>query len=488
MAQDGAVLALDVGTSSCRASLYDVDGRAIKGRFAHITYSPTITSDGGAELDPNLLFDQLCTAIDQMLANDPPKIVGVATDTFWHSLLGIDANGEPLTPVYLWLDARSRTEVPQLRQRLDVRAVHARVGTVLHWSYWPAKLSWLRRTQPGVFKRVKRWISFGELVLGRLTGQTDVSVSMASGTGLLDVHRCQFDPELLAVIGIDAEQLAPIAPLKKWSTALPRTLKQWPMLKDVPWLLAIGDGASSNIGAGCTTPDSFAVMVGTSAAERVVWSPDGEFEVPWGAWCYRVDERRVVIGGALNDGGNLMSWLRDALRLPPLRATEAELATVEPDSHGLTVLPFWGGERSTGWADDARGAVVGLRLHTRPVDILRACQEAVALRFGELDRILHQAMPGGGEIIATGGALLHSPTWMQTLADVLDRPVLASAEAEASSRGASLVALETLGLLARPLEKLRPATRGRFEPVPAHTARYRAAAERQRHLYDALVQ
>jgi gluconokinase len=488
MAQDGAVLALDVGTSSCRASLYDVDGRAIKGRFAHITYSPTITSDGGAELDPNLLFDQLCAAIDQMLANDPPKIVGVATDTFWHSLLGIDANGEPLTPVYLWLDARSRTEVPQLRQRLDVRAVHARVGTVLHWSYWPAKLSWLRRTQPGVFKRVKRWISFGELVLGRLTGQTDVSVSMASGTGLLDVHRCQFDPELLAVIGIDPEQLAPIAPLKKWSTALPRTLKQWPMLQDVPWLLAIGDGASSNIGAGCTTPDRFAVMVGTSAAERVVWSPDGEFEVPWGAWCYRVDERRVVIGGALNDGGNLMSWLRDALRLPPLRATEAELATVEPDSHGLTVLPFWGGERSTGWADDARGAVVGLRLHTRPVDILRACQEAVALRFGELDRILLQAMPGGGEIIATGGALLHSPTWMQTLADVLDRPVLASAEAEASSRGASLVALETLGLLARPLEKLRPATRGRFEPVPAHTARYRAAAERQRHLYDALVQ
>ena len=488
MGGDGAVLALDVGTSSCRASLYDVRGRAIKDRFAHITYSPTITSDGGAELDPNLLFHQLCSAIDEVLANDPPKIVGVATDTFWHSLLGIDANGEPLTPVYLWLDARSRSEVPQLRQRLDVRTVHARVGTVLHWSYWPAKLSWLRRTEPDVFKRVKRWISFGELVLARLTGQSDVSVSMASGTGLLDVHRCQFDTELLAVTGIDPEQLAPIAPLKKTSAALPRTLKQWPMLKDVPWLLAIGDGAASNIGAGCTTPDRFAVMVGTSAAERVVWSPDGDFEVPWGAWCYRVDERRVVIGGALNDGGNLMSWLRGALRLPPLRATEAELATVEPDGHGLTVLPFWGGERSTGWADDALGAVVGLRLHTRPVDILRACQEAVALRFGELDRILHQAMPGVGEIIATGGALLHSPTWMQTLADVLDRPVLASAEAEASSRGASLVALETLGLLARPLEKLRPATRGRFEPVPAHTARYRAAAERQRHLYDALVQ
>ena len=488
MARDGAVLALDVGTSSCRASLYDVHGRAIKDRFTHIAYSPTITPDGGAELDPDLLFDQLCSAIDQVLARDPPRILAVATDTFWHSLLGVDGRGNPLTPAYLWLDARSRAEVALLRQRLDVRTVHARVGTVLHWSYWPAKLTWLQRTQPKLFKSVKRWISFGELILARLTGQTGVSVSMASGTGLLDIHRCAFDPELLSVVGIDPDQLAQIEPLTKTSTGLPRTLEHWPALKDVPWLLAIGDGASSNIGAGCSTPDHFAVMVGTSAAERVVWSPGGPFEVPWGAWCYRVDERRVVIGGALNDGGNLLAWLRSTLRLPALRATEAELATVEPDSHGLTVLPFWGGERSTGWADDARGAIVGLRLHTRPVDILRACQEAVALRFGELDRILHHAMPGGREIVATGAALLHSPTWMQIMADVLDRPVLASAEAEASSRGASLVALETLGLLAGPLDNLRPATRRRFEPVPDRTQRYRAAAERQRHLYDALVQ
>jgi gluconokinase len=97
-------------------------------------------------------------------------------------------------------------------------------------------------------------------------------------------------------------------------------------------------------------------------------------------------------------------------------------------------------------------------------------------------------MPAPSQVVATGGALLHSPAWMQIMADVLGRPVLASTELEASSRGASLLALETLGLLPEPLENMQPATQQRFEPVPEHTERYRAAAERQRRLYDQLVQ
>jgi gluconokinase len=486
-AVEGAILALDVGTSSCRASLYDTRGRALPGRFAHVTYSPTVTSDGGAELDPELLFDRLCSAIDQLLSTPTPPILGVATDTFWHALLGVDALGRPLTPVYPWLDSRSRSEVAGLRHQFDNRAVHARTGCVLHWTYWPAKLSWLRRTRPELFQDVKRWISFGELILQRLTGVSGVSVSMASATGLLNVHSCEWDAEILAAIGVDQSRLAPIVPLAQTAPASPQALTRWPALKGVPWLPAVGDGACSNLGAGCTTRERFAVMIGTSGAERVVLAPPQPFQIPWGTWCYRVDERRTVVGGALNDGGSLFHWLRDTLQLPSIRAAEAELAALAPDSHGLTVLPFWGGERSPGWADDARGAIVGLRLSTRPIQILRASMEAVALRLGELDRILVEAMGNRAEIVGTGGALLHSPAWMQMLADVLGRPVLASSQAEASSRGASLLALETLGLLDRSLDKLRPAGRRHFEPVPAHTEIYRAAAERQRRLYDALI-
>ncbi len=448
-----------------------------------------MTPDGGAELDPERLFDQLCGAIDQVLDDNSTPILGVATDTFWHSLLGVDAERRPVTPVYLWLDARSRGEVAGLRERLDERAAHARVGCVFHWSYWPAKLTWLRRTQPDLFKsrRVHRWISFGELVLERLTGQTGTSVSMASGTGLLNVHSCDWDPELLDVLHLSREDLGTLVPLTDTATGTNAAITRWPALKDVPWLPAVGDGGCSNLGAGCATPDRFAVMIGTSGAERVVWAPPQPFEVPWGTWCYRVDERRTVVGGAMNDGGSLLDWLRGTLRLPSLTTAEQDVAALEPDGHGLAVLPLWGGERSPGWADDARGAIVGLRLHTQPVEILRACLEAVALRFGELDRILLEAMPNGREVVATGGALLHSPAWMQIMADVLGRPLLASSEPEASSRGVALLGLETLGLLQEPIEAMQPSVLGRFEPRAANTERYRAAAKRQRQLYDLLV-
>jgi len=476
------VLALDVGTSSCRASLYDTRGRHVGGRAAQASYQPRTTADGGAELDAAHLLEQVCGVMHQVLhQNRRHKIVGVGTSTFWHSLLGLDARAQPRTPVYLWLDARSRTQARRLRDELDERATHARVGCVLHWSYWPAKLLWLRETQPELFASVERWVSFGEYLLEQLTGQRGVSVSMASGTGLLNQHTLDWDTALLDHLGLSRDRLPSIVPLANSSTA-----RREPSLKEVPWLPAVGDGACSNLGAGCTTPERFALMVGTSGAERVIWAPDA-LEIPWGTWCYRVDERRVVLGGALNDGGSLFDWLRRGLRLPSIAASEAELAELEPDAHGLTVLPFWGGERSPGWAQDATGAVLGLRLHTRPIDILRAALEAIALRFGELDRILLEAMPSGREVVATGGALLHSPAWLQIMADVLGRPVLASTEPQGSSRGVALLALETIGYLESPLESFEPEVRARFEPVPDRTRRYRAAGERQRHMYDLLV-
>ena len=136
--------------------------------------------------------------------------------------------------------------------------------------------------------------------------------------------------------------------------------------------------------------------------------------VPDGLWCYRVDGRRLLLGGSLSNGGSLYAWLTETLALPSRERLEEMLQAMEPDAHGLTMLPFLAGERSLGWAAAARAAIVGLSLATQPVDIVRAALETVAYRFSMIHERLREACPGLREIVGTGGALLASPAWSGT--------------------------------------------------------------------------
>ncbi len=176
------------------------------------------------------------------------------------------------------------------------------------------------------------------------------------------------------------------------------------------------------------------------------------------------------------------------MRLPKPEETEKLLSEMEPDAHGLTFLPLLAGERGPGWADEANGTVAGLSMATQPVEILRAAMEAVALRFALIAERLDKAFPeepSGSQVIATGGGLLSSPAWIRIMADTLGRPVIASAIAEASARGAALLALEALG--GPPVEEVEAPLDKVYEPDLSHYAVYKEALNRQRKLYDAVI-
>ena len=479
---------MDVGSSSVRCSVY-AGGELVRGTASARGHAFEQGPDGTAILDAEELAKLVFRTIDETLARSAGiegGISAVAMSTFWHSLLGVDASGHPTTPVLTWADRRAATAARELRRLLDEPSVHGRTGAVLHSSYWPAKLLWLSRTDPDAFSRTERFLSPGEYLHLKLFGETTVGTSMASGTGLLDPNRKAWDGVLLEALPIDEESLSPISDdpfvglRGEWA-------KRWPALREVPWFPAVGDGACSNIGSGCATQGRLALMVGTSGAMRVLWEA-GSAEIPEGLWCYRADARRFVSGGALSDGGNLVEWLRATLRLPGQEETENLLSRMEPDAHGLTFLPLLAGERGPGWVDEANGTVAGLSLSTKPAEILRAAMEAVALRFALIAERLDAAFPEGPErreVVATGGGLLSSPTWVRIMADALGRPVTVSAVKEASSRGAALLAAEALG---GPKVEEVPAPLGETnEPDEGRHEVYRRALERQRELYEAVV-
>jgi len=433
------VLALDVGSSSTRAGAYDERGQAAA-EPARRSYSSR-----RGQLDA----DELLQAVEAVLA-EAGEADALGISCFWHSLLLLDEHERPLTPVLLWQDRRATPQAEALAERLDARAVQVRTGCTFHPSFWPAKLEWL--SDEGVLGRARRAVSFADYLFLRLTGELRTSLSTASGTGLVNLRARAWDAELLDELGLDEALLPPISDDPVGTRYPP-----------------LGDGACSNLGAGCVTADRAALNIGTSGAIRVL--REGEPEPQPGLFSYFLDERHVVEGGAVSDGGNLYAWAQRTLRL------EERLEPREPDGHGLTFLPQLGGERSLGWNPRATGAVAGLTLETDAHDLLQAAFEGVAYRIAEIAGRL----PAVREVVATGHALLESDWWMQVFADALGRPVVVSDVAEGSARGAAVYVLERLGADPEPAPLGR-----RHEPDPERGKVYDAARARQRALYDEL--
>ncbi|HEX8749342.1 MAG TPA: gluconokinase, partial [Pyrinomonadaceae bacterium] len=390
-------------------------------------------------------------------------------------------------PVLGWADTRAVREAEELRRSFDERSIHARTGARFHPSYWPAKLLWLKRTRPEIYLAATRWMSFSDFLWLRLFGKAEASVSMASGTGLFRLRSCQWDEELCRGLGLSPEQLPAVAEKdNSFNLLAGEYAGRWPALSGARWFPAVADGAANNIGAGCTSPERMALMVGTSGAMRLVYQGEPPEKLPQGLWCYRADRSRVVLGGALSDGGGLWAWMNEALRVgADEQEREEALAIMEPDAHGLTVLPFWAGERSTGWCGLARGAILGLSMHTRPTEILRASMEAVAYRFAFIAEALHEFAPGA-TLVASGGALQASNTWTQIISDALGRTLELTGAEESSSRGAVLLALEASDKIKSIGEARVPAERV-IEPDMIRHEVYKRGRLRQQQLYQRLV-
>ena len=483
----GLVLALDIGTSSARAALFDSRGTLLPGTLARAACRLRTSEDGGAELDPEELAEAVEGLIDQVISVAGTRpILAVGMATFWHSLLGLDASGRPTTAVLTWADTRAARIVPMLRERLDPEAHHQRTGAYLHPSYPVARLAWLRAEHRSIWERTTRWVSFAEYLFLRWFGQATCSISMASGTGLFHHETLGWDLPTLEAVGLQPSQLSAIG--DEPASGLRATYaRRWPALTRADWLPAWGDGACSNVGSGAVGTDRLALMVGTSGAMRLLWEGIPP-EPPQGLWLYRLDRRRPVLGGALSEGGNFIDWVCREFRLPSLDELQEALAACQPGAHGLVWLPFLAGERSPGWAGHARATLSGLHLDTTALEVLRAALEAVACRFVLVYRLILAAVPGERLIVGSGNGLVNNPVWAQIMADALGQPLALSPEPEASLRGAALVTLERLGLGS--LEALaRPSLEGAHQitPDPDHAPAYEAMLARQQALYRLLV-
>lgn len=436
------LLILDIGTSSARAMLFDEHANPLPDAVARRSYTLRTGSDGTAIFDAFTLRQQIEACIDDILRHPAAHTIrAVGMDTFVGNIVGLNGSGEPVTPLLTYADTRSAPDLDTLHPLYHASDTHQRTGCPHASAYLPAQLSMLRRIQPEVFQQVSLWGDLGAYCYRQWFGEpVPTSYSVASWSGLLNRAALDWDHVWLDALGLDAETFNALADVHTAQSGLSAAYRgRWAALADVPFFLAVGDGAAANIGSGAVNQDSIALTVGTTAALRVVVAGDAP-PVPTGLWSYRVDATHHLLGGATSEGGNIYGWVRERFLLPD--DVEAQISARPADSHGLTFLPLLAGERSPGWAAHATGMIGGLRLHTSGVDVLQAALESVALRLA----LIRQQLPAqeGAQIIAAGGALHQSRVWAQIMADAFGCDLALSRVSEVTARGTAMLILRQL--------------------------------------------
>lgn len=447
------VLALDIGTTSTKAVLFDTAGAAVAS--ATYEYPLVAPQPGWAVQDPDLITAAALDAIGAVVAaarGGPVAVAGLAVSTVMHSLFALDDRGRPLTPALTWADGRAGEQVERLRASADGRRLAQRSGTPLHPMSPLPKLLWFREQQPDTFAAARHWVGLKEYVLRQLCGgELQVDRSVASATGLYDLRTADWDGDALELAGIGRGQLATLVNCTDTAGMVtPAVAARTGLAAGTPVIAGASDGALANVGVGAVSHGTVACSIGTSGALRVtVGQPTID---PAGrVFCYALDEAHWIVGGATNNGGNVLRWLHSALA-PELPAETAdrtllELAAQAPaGSAGLLMLPYLAGERAPRWHGNPRGVYFGLTRQHRREHLVRAGLEAVCLQLALVLAAMLDAGVDVSAVRATGG-FARSPFWRQLLADVLGRPVGFPRSPEGSALGAAIVGMRGLGIV-----------------------------------------
>jgi gluconokinase len=454
---DARILALDLGSSSARALVLDGSATPLPGAIARHPVTPSYGADGAATFDLDGYIGGLFGCLDELSAAGLlDGVEHIVMSSQWHSIVALDNLSRPLSPVVPWVDTRS---VPRrVGASFDEHAFHARTGTWLHRLYWTRRIPWLVESCDA-----SRFAGLPDLVLARLTGSLVSSVSVASGTGLLDLSSGRYDEEALAIAGVSADVLPELVGSSWTGELLPDFARRWPALAGVPVHPPTGDGAASNVGSGAYDARTAAVTVGTSAAVRVVHPVDGAPELPWELWRYRVDDNRAVTGMAFSAAGNLFAWLSDLLDLPP---SEREPVGIEPGAARVVAIPFQAGTRPPETVRSGSGVFFGLSFDDTRADLLAAVLQSAALEVDRGLRMLDDLF-GPLDVVLGGGAIHASAWWRRCMAAAFGRPAQLCAEPEVGARGAAAIAL-----------CLSPTPGGEtVTPDPADVARLASAKE-----------
>ena len=446
-------IGIDLGTGTCKSVVVDETGR-VQG-FGVGEYGLAGAGGRWQEQDPGGLLTgtvaSVCAALGQA-GVAPAHCAGLSVGGALHSVMAVNGRDNPLTGVITWADGRAVEQARAVADTPAGKGLYHDTGCPAHGMYPLYKIMWLAAKRPEVFQAARRYVSAKEYVCFRLTGNWMVDYSLAAGSGLLNTHTLRWSEQALDLAGIRTDQLSvlspPVAPLGRLQATMAAEMG---LYADTPVVVGSSDAVNSSLGAGAVAIPQATLMVGTSGALRVI-SPRPVLDPKARSWCYAIDEAHWLVGGAINNGGVALSWLRDCLN-QAAQGSSAKPMTFEDilalagrapaGSGGIVCLPFFAGERSPHWNRNARALFFGMKLEHDMRHLARALLEGVGLRLRSLLEVLIEVGLDVKQLVASGG-FTQSGLWLQVMADVLDRelsvPVWGETSALAAAFWAALAA------------------------------------------------
>ncbi len=482
------IIGLDIGTSTTKSVIFNKQGEVVSEfECAYSTYHPktSYSEQNPLEIDKAARL-AISTSISQKKLV-PSDIIGLSISSAMHSLICIDENNEPISPMITWADGRSYPQAAIMKDSYG-RDLYEQTGTPIHPMSPFVKLVWMKENQYTPYYEASRFVSIKEFILYNWCGSWQVDYSIASATGLFNIHTLQWEDDALAIAGINPSQLSRVVPCTEEVGPLSEQVaKELLLHTTTPIIIGSSDGVLANMGVGAIGEGETALTLGTSGAIRR-FTTEKTTDHEQRTFQYAFTKESHIVGGATNNGAVLMHWLARQFSSLTKKETievadlEALAATSSAGANGLFFLPFLNGERAPKWNAKAKGGWMGLTLSHTSADMIRSVMESVIFNMYEIHEALHEKAGPTRKLIVSGG-YAKSPLWVQMTADIFKKTVTLPESHQASAWGAAWLGLYALGEVDS-IEEIKQHIPIKHEVLP--TVRNVARYEEYYHLYREL--
>ena len=491
------IIAIDAGTTSIRAVLFDRAGRP--GAFTQAENPPVYFEDGRVEQEASTWREALFRILSEVSAaagSSGIRVEAVTITANRSCVIPADSEGRALHPALMWQDVRTDGICRELAPRS--REVYERSGLPITSIFSAVKMAWIRRERPELWARTARMLGVQDYLVFLLTGNFVTNRSLASRTNLLNLESGDWDPELLGIFGIERRVLCDLVdPGETAGSLAPAAAAASGLSAGIPVITSGGDQQCAALGMGLLAAGDVVANTGTGAyviglADRPVRDPDMRLYCNVAAL-----PGRYVAEAASPAAGVAYRWFRDRFYGGPDGSSDgfgtinAEVEASPPGAGGVVHLPRFksmGPVRGIGTGGPGgRASFHGIGLATARGDLARAVLEGVA---GDLaDNLeLIERWTGPKDRVRVAGGLTRFPEFDRILAGLCGRPVVLAAESEATARGAWISAAVRLGLYPDAASAYSASGSGAdtgdriFEPDPGRREAYARLREERRRL------